>query len=162
MADKKQIVKTFSVKKTDNPVIEKFIKKQSNFSESIRYLIIKFCSENGVKDISGRLSEIMYNIDFEQKVDNDLSATDNSNNKSSEIVSDKDEERKNNLNSDLEVKKKEKVIDSSHSKEENYHEDSIEITIDTVSNEDENINQEKASKDISNTNIDDEIPDCYM
>ena len=108
MADKKQIVKTFSVKKTDNPVIEKFIKKQSNFSESIRYLIIKFCSENGVKDISSKLSEIMYNIDFEQKTNNDLFTIDNapksnSSKNNSEIVKDEKKEHRNSSHNNSEL-----------------------------------------------------------
>lgn len=57
-----QLTKTVSVRKTDSPLIEEFIKKQSNFSESVRYLILKYCQENGINDISFKLNEIMYNI----------------------------------------------------------------------------------------------------
>nr|WP_172688102.1 hypothetical protein [Clostridium botulinum]ALP68975.1 hypothetical protein [Clostridium botulinum] len=57
-----QLTKTVSVRKTDSPLIEEFIKNQSNFSESVRYLILKYCQENGINDISFKLNELMYNI----------------------------------------------------------------------------------------------------
>ncbi|MBY7009285.1 hypothetical protein FDC58_15050 [Clostridium botulinum] len=62
-----QLTKTVSVRKTDSPLIEKFIKEQSNFSESVRYLILKYCQENGVDDISFKLNELMYNITIPTK-----------------------------------------------------------------------------------------------
>lgn len=165
MADKKQIVKTFSVKKTDNPVIEKFIKKQTNFSESIRYLIIKFCSENGVKDISSKLSEIMYNIDFEQKPNDNLFTGENYHKSNSEIV--KHKEQKNDLHNSSEVKT-EKVIESSQ-KDLNSSDKNAEITVDDSSKENQEVNQDETAKDISNFDVnktedidDEEIPDCYQ
>ena len=165
MADKKQIVKTFSVKKTDNPVIEKFIKKQTNFSESIRYLIIKFCSENGVKDISSKLSEIMYNIDFEQKPNDNLFTGENYHKSNSEIVNHK--EQKNDLHNSSEVKT-EKVIESSQ-KDLNSSDKNAEITIDDSSKENQEVNKDETAKDISNFDVnktedidDEEIPDCYQ
>lgn len=58
--DKKRNNYSFSIKKTDSPLIGKFAEKQENFSESVRYLILKFCRENGVQDISHMLNEYMY------------------------------------------------------------------------------------------------------
>lgn len=58
--EKKRNNYSFSIKKTDSPIIREFVEKQSNFSESFRYLILKFCRENGVQDISNLLTEYMY------------------------------------------------------------------------------------------------------
>ncbi|MDU3597549.1 hypothetical protein [Clostridium butyricum] len=62
MAEKKKRRNySFSIKKTDSPVIEKFLNAQTNYSESLRYLILKFCRENDIKDISYMLnSYIMF------------------------------------------------------------------------------------------------------
>jgi len=57
--EKKRNGYSFSIKKTDNPIIKEFITEQDNFSESIRYLIIKYCMENGIEDVSSKLNELM-------------------------------------------------------------------------------------------------------
>jgi len=64
----KQQTKSFSFKKNDSPLIKKFVEEQSNFSESVRYLIIKYCKENGVEDVSNKLLELVYGIETEPNV----------------------------------------------------------------------------------------------
>lgn len=66
--EKKRNTYSFSMKKTDSPIIKEFAEEQTNFSESVRYLILKFCRENGVQDISQMLNEIMYFPDTESQV----------------------------------------------------------------------------------------------
>ncbi|MDU1308965.1 MAG: hypothetical protein E6936_16135 [Clostridium perfringens] len=69
---------SFSLKKTDGKIIRDFISKQSNFSETIRFLITKYVIENGVEDVSGKLNELLfsalenniYNLEENKKVDN--------------------------------------------------------------------------------------------
>ena len=62
MAEQKKKRRNYSlsIKQTDSPVIEKFLDAQTNYSESVRYLILKFCSENGVQDISYMLNSMMF------------------------------------------------------------------------------------------------------
>lgn len=69
---------SFSIRKTDNPIIGEFIKKQTNYSESLRYLIIKFCRENGVQDISYKLNELVYLPDYPTnfEINNDVNNVD--------------------------------------------------------------------------------------
>jgi len=62
--EKKRNGYSFSIKKTDNPIIKEFITSQDNFSESIRYLIIKYCMENGIEDVSSKLNELIYNLAY--------------------------------------------------------------------------------------------------
>ncbi|MCB2295146.1 hypothetical protein LGK95_16805 [Clostridium algoriphilum] len=62
--EKKRSGYSFSIKKTDNPIIKEFITAQDNFSESIRYLIIKYCMENGVEDVSSKLNELIYSLAY--------------------------------------------------------------------------------------------------
>ena len=48
MADtqkKKRSVYSFGLKKTDSPIIKEFIENQTNFSETVSYLIYKYVSE---------------------------------------------------------------------------------------------------------------------
>lgn len=69
---------SFSLKKTDGKIIRDFINKQSNFSETIRFLITKYVIENGVEDVSGKLNELLfsalensiYNLEDNKKIDN--------------------------------------------------------------------------------------------
>ncbi|EDT14306.1 hypothetical protein ACV3RL_15035 [Clostridium perfringens] len=69
---------SFSLKKTDGKIIRDFIDKQSNFSETIRFLITKYVIENGVEDVSGKLNELLfsaleknvYNLEENKKVNN--------------------------------------------------------------------------------------------
>lgn len=70
---------SFSLKKNDGKIIRDFIDKQSNFSETIRFLITKYVIENGVEDVSGKLNELLflalenniYNLEENKKIDND-------------------------------------------------------------------------------------------
>lgn len=74
-----QTTKTISFKQTDSPVLEKFVKAQTNFSESVRYLILAYCKQNGIEDISHKLTELMFipNYDFNSNLSNEI---DNKNN----------------------------------------------------------------------------------
>ncbi|WP_294364874.1 hypothetical protein [uncultured Clostridium sp.] len=58
---KKRIVYSFSLKKNDRKDIKEFIEKQSNFSETLRYLIYKYLTENKNEDISHKLYELLIN-----------------------------------------------------------------------------------------------------
>lgn len=51
---------SFSLKKTDGKIIRDFIDKQSNFSETVRFLITKYVIENGIEDVSGKLNELLF------------------------------------------------------------------------------------------------------
>lgn len=62
--NKKRVGYSFSIKKTDNPIIKEFIEAQDNFSESLRFLIIKYCTENGIENVSSKLNELIYNLAF--------------------------------------------------------------------------------------------------
>ena len=87
---------SFSLKKTDGKIIRDFISKQSNFSETIRFLITKYVIENGVEDVSGKLNELLFSV-LENNIYN-LEENKNSNNlsvnESSKI------EKKENLNNE--------------------------------------------------------------
>lgn len=91
---------SFSLKKTDGKIIRDFISKQSNFSETIRFLITKYVIENGVEDVSGKLNELLFSV-LENNIYN-LEENKNLNNlsmnESSKI------EKKENLNNE-EIKK---------------------------------------------------------
>lgn len=61
MKDKKERNQfSFSLKKTDSPIIKDFLACQENCSESFRYLILKYCLENGVENVSNKLNELLY------------------------------------------------------------------------------------------------------
>lgn len=63
MADtqkKKRSVYSFGLKKTDSPIIKDFIENQTNFSETVRYLIYKYVSENNTDDISYKFNELLF------------------------------------------------------------------------------------------------------
>ena len=63
MADsqkKKRSVYSFGLKKTDSPIIKDFIENQTNFSETVRYLIYKYVSENNTDDISYKFNELVF------------------------------------------------------------------------------------------------------
>ena len=61
MQDKKERKNfSFSLKKTDSPKIKEFLEAQDNYSESIRYLILKYCTEYGVENISNKLNEFLF------------------------------------------------------------------------------------------------------
>ena len=81
--DKKRVGYSFSIKKTDNPIIKEFIGAQDNFSESLRFLIIKYCMENGIENVSSKLNELIYNL-----------ACSNSNNNNSKKIKNFNEEEK--------------------------------------------------------------------
>lgn len=57
---KKRSVYSFGLKKTDSPIIKEFIENQSNFSETVRYLIYKYVSENNTDDISYKFNELVF------------------------------------------------------------------------------------------------------
>lgn len=54
-----RIVKTVSFN-GNNKIIEEFIKKQKNFSESVRYLILSHCAKNGIEDLSKNIDDLIY------------------------------------------------------------------------------------------------------
>lgn len=58
---KKRTVYSFGLKKTDSPIIKEFIENQTNFSETVRYLIYKYVSENNTADISYKFNELLFN-----------------------------------------------------------------------------------------------------
>ena len=62
--DKKRSGYSFSLKKTDNPIIKEFIIAQDNFSETMRFLIIKYCMENGIENVSSKLNDLIYNLAY--------------------------------------------------------------------------------------------------
>lgn len=70
--DKKRSGYSFSIKKTDNPIIKEFITAQGNFSETIRFLIIKYCMENGIEDVSSKLNELIYSLAYSNTNKNNL------------------------------------------------------------------------------------------
>jgi hypothetical protein len=57
---KKRNVYSFGLKKTDSPIIKEFIENQTNFSETVRYLIYKYVSENNTDDISYKFNELIF------------------------------------------------------------------------------------------------------
>lgn len=57
---KKRPVYSFGLKKTDSPIIKEFIENQTNFSETVRYLIYKYVSENNTDDISYKFNELLF------------------------------------------------------------------------------------------------------
>jgi hypothetical protein len=77
--DKKRVGYSFSIKKMDNPIIKEFIEAQDNFSESLRFLIIKYCMENGIENVSSRLNELIYNLAFSNNNNNNTKKIENSN-----------------------------------------------------------------------------------
>lgn len=62
--DKKRSGYSFSLKKTDNPIIKEFITAQDNFSETMRFLIIKYCMENGIENVSSKLNDLIYSLAY--------------------------------------------------------------------------------------------------
>lgn len=58
---KKRTVYSFGLKKTDSPIIKEFIENQTNFSETVRYLIYKYVSENNTDDVSYKFNELLFN-----------------------------------------------------------------------------------------------------
>lgn len=58
---KKRMVYSFALKKNDSPFVQEFIENQSNFSETLRYLIYKYVAENGTDDISYKFYELLFN-----------------------------------------------------------------------------------------------------
>jgi len=99
--DNKRVGYSFSIKKTDNPIINEFIQAQDNFSESLRYLIIKYCAENGIENVSSKLNELIYNLAF----------SNNNNNTSKEIKNFNKEEKSTNSNPSKDIN--ENVVTSS-------------------------------------------------
>lgn len=61
ISKKKRAVYSFGLKKTDSSIIKEFIENQTNFSETIRYLIYKYVSENNTDDISYKFNELLFN-----------------------------------------------------------------------------------------------------
>ena len=57
---KKRSVYSFGLKKTDSPIIKEFIENQTNFSETVRYLIYKYVSEYNTDDISYKFNELLF------------------------------------------------------------------------------------------------------
>lgn len=62
MEEKKQKKSySFKLKKTDSPLIKEFIENQSNFSETIRFLLYKYILENkSTEDISYKFNELLF------------------------------------------------------------------------------------------------------
>jgi len=114
--DKKRIGYSFSLKKTDNPIIKEFITAQDNFSETMRFLIIKYCMENGIENVSSKLNDLIYSLaysntnnnsnqtkrlnDEEKEVKNIVK-----NNSIDEISADKESIKEDNENIKEEIKK---------------------------------------------------------
>ena len=66
----KRSVYSFGLKKTDSPIIKEFIENQTNFSETVRYLIYKYVSENNTDDISYKFNELLFNNAISLKANN--------------------------------------------------------------------------------------------
>jgi len=126
---------SFSTKKTDSPIIGKFLESQSNYSESIRYLIMKHCMENGVDNISYKLNELMYSQIYSTMNNNDL-------NKIKQFDIDNTEEKT--------IKN---VISDEHV--ENINKEIVNDPAEEIST---TLNSKK--KEITEE-IDEDIPDCY-
>lgn len=129
---------SFSIRKTDNPIIGEFVKKQSNFSESVRYLIIKFCRENGgIENISSRLNELIYlpdNFQIDKNIDNE---------------------------NKLDIHNSEYI----ESKELLQEQEKIKIEKDGEETEDKEYNEQSSKvtehNDEESNNDSDDIPECY-
>ncbi|MBS6503724.1 MAG: hypothetical protein KH415_19280 [Clostridium sp.] len=83
MADtqkKKRSVYSFGLKKTDSPIIKEFIENQTNFSETVRYLIYKYVSENNTDDISYKFNELLFSNAMSLKSNTSENINTNSNN----------------------------------------------------------------------------------
>lgn len=83
MADiqkKKRSVYSFGLKKTDSPIIKEFIENQTNFSETVRYLIYKYVSENNTDDISYKFNELLFSSAMSLKSNSGKNINENSNN----------------------------------------------------------------------------------
>lgn len=77
---KKRSVYSFGLKKTDSPIIKEFIENQTNFSETVRYLIYKYVSENNTDDISYKFNELLFNNAMSLKSNTSENININSNN----------------------------------------------------------------------------------
>ena len=83
MADtqkKKRSVYSFGLKKTDSPIIKEFIENQTNFSETVRYLIYKYVSENNTDDFSYKFNELLFSNAMSLKSNTSENINTNSNN----------------------------------------------------------------------------------
>lgn len=83
MADtqkKKRSVYSFGLKKTDSPIIKEFIENQTNFSETVRYLIYKYVSENNADDISYKFNELIFSNSMSLKSNTSENINTNSDN----------------------------------------------------------------------------------
>lgn len=134
---------SFSIRKTDNPIIGEFVRKQSNFSESVRYLIIKFCRENGgVENISSRLNELIYLPD------------------NFEINKNTDNENKSNIHNNEYTESKD-VLQEPVKKEQ----EKIKVEKDREETEDEEFNEQISKvtehNDEELNNDDNDVPECY-
>lgn len=81
---KKRDVYSFALKKTDSHIIKKFIENQSNFSETVRYLIYKYVSENNTNDISYKFNELLFSNAI--STNENISKTSNNTNVSQDIT----------------------------------------------------------------------------
>lgn len=116
--DNKRVGYSFSIKKTDNPIIKEFIQEQDNFSESLRYLIMKYCSENGIENVSYKLNELIYNLAFSNKNKNTSKEIKNSNKEENIIEKSKVNNSENNNRKEVTITSSEDEISADLNKED--------------------------------------------
>lgn len=136
---------SFSLRRTDSPIIREFIEKQTNYSESLRYLIMKFVRENGVQDISWKLNDLMYFPDYliDSRNDNNVSLSNADNTKE--------------INDEKAVLEEEKQDSKYTSEQYNSSKSDSENTEEIQVKDDSIILDGKSVKDEE----EDDIPSCY-
>ena len=107
--DKKRSGYSFSIKKTDNPIIKEFITLQDNFSETIRYLIIKYCMENGIEDVSSKLNELIYSLAYSNTNNNNSNEIKHSNSEEEIVKKVKVNKSVDEISTDLNIEEKEDI-----------------------------------------------------
>ena len=102
---KKRPIYSFSLKKTDSPIIKEFIDNQTNFSETVRYLIYKYVSENNIDDISYKFNELLFNNAMSLKSNTSENINIDSNNTYvTPNITNTDSKSPNEVNCDNEIK----------------------------------------------------------
>jgi hypothetical protein len=107
--DKKRSGYSFSIKKTDNPIIKEFITLQDNFSETIRYLIIKYCMENGIEDVSCKLNELIYSLAYSNTNNNNSNEIKQYNSEEEIVKKVKVNKSVDEISTDLNIEEKEDI-----------------------------------------------------
>lgn len=131
---KKRMVYSFALKKNDSPFVQEFIENQSNFSETLRYLIYSYVAEYGTDDISYKFYELLFNNAGSPNLSNIGNAPNSNKNV---IVNDK-------VNS--EVSDNAVDLDTSANNDDIKNDISADVDDDNSNNDDD---------------LDDDIPDCY-